>query len=76
MKMPTTDALRVRSYTYAGRRTFCIHVPTLDKKFDVHMMRNSGYDNAARAVPGRGCFFSGAEEAGVGEGSSFIKGAL
>jgi hypothetical protein len=48
----------------------------LDKKFDVHMMRKSGYENAARAVPGRGCFFSGAEEAGVGEGSSFIKGAL
>lgn len=39
---------------YAGKTTFCIHVPMFDAKFEYHMMRKSRYPNAARAVPGRG----------------------
>ena len=50
---PTTDALPVRSYTYAGSTTFCIQVPMLLANEPAHMRRKSGYASAARALPGR-----------------------
>lgn len=50
---PTIDALSVRSSTYSGSTTFCIHVPMLDENEAIHMRRKSGYASAARALPGR-----------------------
>ena len=53
MMTPTNVAECVRSYAYAPRTTFCIHVPMLEAKAPKKTMRNVRCDSAARAVPDR-----------------------